>query len=128
MELSKNETLVGKWGVNFVPPQASGIWIVKLFITDKRILMKVEHDLSIGAAVGTYVLTGMDSGENGSIYELDVADILSVEQTENFFMKGFNLLMRSGEVYTFKRGLLGVNRIIKAIESVSRRGGQIDRE
>ncbi len=118
-----------QWSINYIPE--GGRLTGHLIVRDDEITFKALYDSSfktiaknIGFAVGALAGSGggltylRDDGENAEIV-IPCASIVRAEEAKKGIMKRVVVTLTDGTDHTFEYGMLGVKKLVAAINEVA---------
>ena len=118
-----------QWTINYIPE--GGRLTGHLVVRDDEVTFKALYDSSfktvaknIGFAVGALAATGggltylRDNGEEAEIV-IPAASIAHADEAKKGMMKRVVITLTDGAQYTFEYGLLGVKKLVAAVNEVA---------
>jgi hypothetical protein len=120
---------LGEWTVNYLPEEG-GRYTGKLTVTDEKLLFASLYESSnktivkaIFLDVGTFAAAGGHSvyrysNDDEARVDLPAAEIARVDAAKKGIMKRAVVTMNDGQQFVFDYGMLSVQRLVEAIQSV----------
>lgn len=116
-KLLPGETEIDTWTVIYSSP-AGDRFNGKLTVTNKRLLYVAQYNITARGMLDELMFTQW--GTQGFL-TIDKNDIISVEVEKSFFSKKVILILANGSRHTFNYGMLGVNKLVRAILLIDKR-------
>ncbi len=111
-ELDPNEKSLGKWTLNYILPQG-GHYLGKLEVTDKRLIFEAKYDTSLQGVLKETMYHV--SGTEGYVI-IPKSMIQKMTPKSSFFKKKVTLQLEDDTEHVFDYGLLGIKKLVAAIE------------
>lgn len=114
IDLDQGENKLGKWTLNYLPPQG-GRYNGVLTVTDKRLIFEARFDTSFTKSAEIVSLIQSDSGHFLIIPKTSIKD---VEISKSFFSKKVLITLENTETHVFHYGMLSVKTLAEAIKKM----------
>jgi len=110
-QLLPNETELGKWTLNYLPP-GGGRYTGPLVVTNQRLIFDAKFDTSVAGALRELLII---EGSQG-IVSIPKSRVKGVEVSKSFAKKQVKVTLDNGDLHTFDYGMLRVDKIAEAIK------------